>query len=62
MNRFIYRSSLKQRMWMACILLTVLCIAATGVMSYYIASRVTENNAFQLSQNTLNLNYESTTS
>ncbi|MGF9915843.1 sensor histidine kinase [Paenibacillus ehimensis] len=54
MNRFIYRSSLKQRMWMACILLTVLCIAATGVMSYYIASRVTENNAFQLSQNTLN--------
>ena len=54
MNRFFYRSSLKKRIWITCILLTVLCIAATGSMSYYIASRITENNAFQLSQNTLN--------
>ncbi|OXM83320.1 sensor histidine kinase [Paenibacillus rigui] len=54
MNRFFYSSSLKKRIWIACITLTVLCITATGVTSYYIASRVTENNAFQLSQNTLN--------
>ncbi|WP_079912414.1 sensor histidine kinase [Paenibacillus sp. 32352] len=54
MNRFFYRSSLKRRIWITCIFLTVLCIAATGIMSYYIASKVTENNAFQLSQNTLN--------
>ncbi|MEI7025712.1 sensor histidine kinase [Paenibacillus sp. y28] len=49
-----YRLSLKRRIWASFTLLTMISIAVTGTMSYYIASRVNERNAFQLSQNTLN--------
>ncbi|THF75351.1 cache domain-containing sensor histidine kinase [Cohnella fermenti] len=54
MKHAYYRLSLKQRIQLFYILLTVFCILVTGMLSDYFASRVMERNALGLSQNTLN--------
>lgn len=54
MPNWFYRLSLRRRLWVAFLLLTVLSIALTGTMSYWIAYRSTEQEAFVSSQNTLN--------
>ena len=54
MKRAYYRLSLKKRIQLFYILLTVFCILVTGMLSDYFASRVMERNALGLSQNTLN--------
>lgn len=54
MKRAYYRLSLKKRIQLFYILLTVFCIFVTGILSDYFASRVMERNALGLSQNTLN--------
>lgn len=48
-----YRLSLKKRIPMLYILLTVFCITLTGMLSYYFASKVMKKNALDMSQNTL---------
>lgn len=50
----LYRLSFKQRIWISFVLLIILAIAATGSISYLIASRVVQKNAFQSSQDTVN--------
>ncbi|MDG0791212.1 hypothetical protein OMP38_10280 [Cohnella ginsengisoli] len=54
MKHAYYRLSLKKRIQLFYILLTVFCIFVTGILSDYFASRVMERNALGLSQNTLN--------
>ncbi|MFS0727014.1 sensor histidine kinase [Paenibacillus sp. 1P07SE] len=54
MTSFIMRLSLKRRTWMAFVMLTIICIAVTGLFAYYFAARVMERNALQMSQDTLN--------
>lgn len=54
MKKWFYRLSLRRRLWISFLLLTVLSIALTGTMSYWIAFRSTEQEAFISSQNTLN--------
>ncbi|WP_157264798.1 sensor histidine kinase [Paenibacillus oryzisoli] len=54
MNQWFYRLSLRQRLRISVLMLTIVSIALTGIMSYWIAFRSTENEAFISSQNTLN--------
>lgn len=54
MEKWYYRLSLRRRLWISFLMLTVLSIALTGMMSYWIAFRSTEKEAFISSQNTLN--------
>lgn len=54
MKKWFYRLSLRRRLWISFLMLTVLSIALTGTMSYWIAFRSTEQEAFISSQNTLN--------
>ncbi|KRF09819.1 sensor histidine kinase [Paenibacillus sp. Soil787] len=54
MKKWYYRLSLRRRLWISFLMLTVLSIALTGLMSYWIAFRSTEKEAFISSQNTLN--------
>jgi two-component system sensor histidine kinase YesM len=54
MKLWFYRLSLRRRLWISFLLLTVLSIALTGTMSYWIAYSSTEKEAFLSSQNTLN--------
>ncbi|MDQ0900625.1 MULTISPECIES: sensor histidine kinase [unclassified Paenibacillus] len=54
MKKWYYRLSLRRRLWISFLILTVLSIALTGMMSYWIAFRSTEQEAFISSQNTLN--------
>lgn len=54
MKTWFYRLSLRRRLWISVLMLTVLSIALTGTMSYWIAFRSTEQEAFISSQNTLN--------
>ncbi|NOU65560.1 HAMP domain-containing protein [Paenibacillus sp. LMG 31461] len=54
MNQWFYRLSLRQRLRISVLMLTVVSIALTGIMSYWIAFRSTESEAFISSQNTLN--------
>jgi two-component system sensor histidine kinase YesM len=54
MKQWFYRLSLRRRLWISFLLLTVLSIGLTGTMSYWIAYRSTEQEAFLSSQNTLN--------
>lgn len=54
MKKWFYRLSLRRRLWISFLLLTVLSIALTGTMSYWIAFRSTQQEAFISSQNTLN--------
>ncbi|TYP74831.1 cache domain-containing sensor histidine kinase [Paenibacillus methanolicus] len=49
-----YKMSLRQRIWLAFILIVSVVILATGVLAYHIASGVSEQNALRLSQDTLN--------
>ncbi|QYR20310.1 sensor histidine kinase [Paenibacillus sp. sptzw28] len=48
-----YQLSLKKRIQILYILLTILCISVTGICSYWFASQVMEKNALLLKQNTL---------
>ncbi|MDQ0875745.1 two-component system sensor histidine kinase YesM [Paenibacillus sp. V4I3] len=54
MKKWFYRLSLRRRLWISFLMLTILSIALTGTMSYWIAFRSTEKEAFLSSQNTLN--------
>lgn len=54
MNKWYYQLSLRRRLWISVLLLTVISILITGMMSYWIAFRSTESEAFISSQNTLN--------
>ncbi|GGA04180.1 sensor histidine kinase [Paenibacillus marchantiophytorum] len=54
MKRWYYQLSLRQRLRISVLMLTILSIALTGIMSYWIAFRSTERGAFISSQNTLN--------
>jgi two-component system sensor histidine kinase YesM len=53
-KHWFYRLSLRRRLWIAFLLLTLISIALTGLMSYWIAYSSTEKEAFLSSQNTLN--------
>lgn len=53
-RNLLYKLSFKQRIWASFVLLITLAIAATGSISYLIASRVVQKNAFQSSQDTVN--------
>ncbi|UUZ89904.1 hypothetical protein LJK87_28200 [Paenibacillus sp. P25] len=54
MKKWFYRLSLRRRLWISFLLLTVFSIALTGVVSYWIAYQSTEKEAFLSSQNTMN--------
>ncbi|WP_342555857.1 sensor histidine kinase [Paenibacillus sp. FSL R7-0652] len=54
MNRLLHRLSFKQRIWYSFVTLMTMAIAATGWISYTISSRVVEQNALQLRQDTIN--------
>ncbi|UJF34809.1 sensor histidine kinase [Paenibacillus hexagrammi] len=54
MKTWYYRLSLRRRLWILVLMLTVISISLTGTMSYWIAFRSTESEAFISSQNTLN--------
>lgn len=54
MKNHYYRLSLRRRLWLSFVLLTVLSIALTGGISYWIAYRSMEQEAFTSNQNTLN--------
>ncbi|XEC96069.1 sensor histidine kinase [Paenibacillus tarimensis] len=54
MKSLFFRISLKRRIWISFVLITVICIAVTGLYSYDYASGVMERNAVQSSQNMLN--------
>ncbi|MBT2291327.1 sensor histidine kinase [Paenibacillus albidus] len=53
LKSWIYRTSLKKRIWISFAALTVFCIAVTGVGAYMIASRAMERNSITLNQNVL---------
>lgn len=54
MSRLLHRLSFKQRIWYSFVTLMTMAIAATGWISYTISSRVVEQNALQLRQDTIN--------
>ncbi|MCY9663532.1 sensor histidine kinase [Paenibacillus alginolyticus] len=54
MKKWFYQLSLRRRLWISVLMLTVISISLTGMMSYWIAFRSTESEAFISSQNTLN--------
>lgn len=54
LKTWIYRTSLRKRMWVSFAGLTVLCIAVTGLCSYVIAARAMERNSTQLNHSVLN--------
>jgi two-component system, sensor histidine kinase YesM len=55
---WIYRSTLNKRIWVSFTVLIVVCVAATGLFAYRMASRAMEKNARALSQNVLNKSVE----
>lgn len=54
MKSWIYRTSLQKRIWISFAVLTVLCIAVTGLCSYLIAARAMERNSVELNHSVLN--------
>lgn len=54
MKAWIYRTSLQKRIWVSFAVLTVLCIAVTGLCSYLIAARAMERNSVELNHSVLN--------
>ncbi|WNR45339.1 sensor histidine kinase [Paenibacillus roseipurpureus] len=54
MRTFLYKLTLKKRMWVSFVLLIAFSIGTMGGLSYYISARVIEKNTFQLSQDNLN--------
>jgi two-component system, sensor histidine kinase YesM len=55
---WIYRSTLNKRIWVSFTALIIVCVAATGLFAYLIASQAMERNAKALSQNVLNKSVE----
>ncbi|WP_150270029.1 sensor histidine kinase [Paenibacillus tepidiphilus] len=53
LKAWIYRTSLKQRIWVSFAALTVLCIAVTGLCAYGIAARAMERNSTNLNRSVL---------
>ncbi len=49
-----YGLSFRSRVWLAFLLLITLAVSANGTISYLIAARVVQRNAFQLSEDTIN--------
>ncbi|UQZ34012.1 sensor histidine kinase [Paenibacillus sp. PK3_47] len=54
LKAWLYRTSLKKRIWLTFTALTVFCISITGLFAYSIASRAMERNSVELNQNVLN--------
>ncbi|OKP99695.1 sensor histidine kinase [Paenibacillus sp. P46E] len=54
LKAWLYRTSLKKRIWLSFAALTVFCISVTGLWAYSIASRAMERNSIALNQNVLN--------
>jgi two-component system sensor histidine kinase YesM len=54
MRELLHGLTFKRRIWIAMVLLVTFSIAVTSTISYSIAAREMEGNAFRLSQNTLN--------
>jgi two-component system sensor histidine kinase YesM len=54
LKAWLYRTSLKKRIWLTFTALTVFCISITGLWAYSIASRAMERNSVELNQNVLN--------
>jgi two-component system sensor histidine kinase YesM len=54
LKAWLYRTSLKKRIWLSFTLLTVFCISITGLWAYSIASRAMERNSVDLNRNVLN--------
>ncbi|AWV32768.1 MULTISPECIES: cache domain-containing sensor histidine kinase [Paenibacillus] len=54
LKAWVYRTSLKKRIWLSFTALTVFCISVTGLLAYSIASRAMERNSVELNQNVLN--------
>lgn len=50
---WLYRTSLKKRIWVSFTILTVFCVALTGLCAYVIAARAMERNASQLNKNVI---------
>ncbi|OMC77845.1 hypothetical protein BK125_09625 [Paenibacillus odorifer] len=53
LKAWVYRTSLKKRIWLSFTALTVFCISVTGLLAYSIASRAMERNSVELNQNVL---------
>ncbi|MEK5240263.1 histidine kinase [Paenibacillus sp. FSL L8-0470] len=54
LKAWLYRTSLKKRIWLSFTALTVFCISITGLWAYSIASRAMERNSIDLNRNVLN--------
>lgn len=54
LKAWLYRTSLKKRIWLSFTALTVFCISITGLGAYSIASRAMERNSTDLNRNVLN--------
>ncbi|MEI2394890.1 cache domain-containing sensor histidine kinase [Paenibacillus phytohabitans] len=54
LKAWLYRTSLKKRIWLTFTGLTVFCISVTGLWAYSIASRAMERNSIDLNRNVLN--------
>ncbi|MBW4082089.1 sensor histidine kinase [Paenibacillus sp. S150] len=54
LKAWLYRTSLKKRIWLSFAALTVFCISVTGLWAYSIASRAMERNSTALNRNVLN--------
>ncbi|MDR6882422.1 sensor histidine kinase [Bacillus sp. 3255] len=52
--RVLYKLSFRLRIWIAFMIIAASAIAITGLLSYKIAARVVEDNAYRLGQDTLN--------
>lgn len=48
LKKWLYRTSLKSRIWVSFTILTVFCVAATGTCAYVISARAMERNATRL--------------
>ncbi|RKN84841.1 sensor histidine kinase [Paenibacillus ginsengarvi] len=49
-----YGLSFRNRVWLTIVLLITLAVSANGTISYFIAAKVVQNNAFRLSEDTIN--------
>ncbi|MDF2657594.1 MAG: histidine kinase [Paenibacillus sp.] len=54
MIAWFYGLSFRSRIWLAIVLLITLAVSANGTISYFIAAKVVQKNAFRLSEDTIN--------
>ncbi|ACT00658.1 cache domain-containing protein [Paenibacillus sp. JDR-2] len=53
-KQWLYQLSYKKRIWLSFVILITLAISTTGTMTYFIAAKILNRNASELSQNSLN--------